>query len=76
MRVYIKRGEDFSRCKAVCEGRFGQTPTVYAIADVCREELLVEIEALAFSRRVGGPPNAHKRTQDRNTAARSALSGK
>jgi hypothetical protein len=33
----------------VCERRFGAVPTIYALADVCRPELLVEIEGVAFS---------------------------
>jgi enamine deaminase RidA (YjgF/YER057c/UK114 family) len=50
IRVYLKRAEDFEKCKAVCEKRFGPVPTIYATADVCRPELLVEIEGVAFSR--------------------------
>jgi enamine deaminase RidA (YjgF/YER057c/UK114 family) len=50
VRVYLKRAEDFARCKAVCERRFGALPAIYAVADVCRPELLVEIEGVAFSR--------------------------
>ncbi len=50
-RVYIKRQEDYAKTRAVCEKRLGELPTVYAIADVCRPELLVEIEGIAFSRR-------------------------
>ncbi len=51
IRVYIKRQEDFPPCKAICERRFGPVPAIYAVADVCRPELLVEIEGIAFSRR-------------------------
>jgi enamine deaminase RidA (YjgF/YER057c/UK114 family) len=50
VRVYLKRAEDFARCKAVCERRFGAVPAIYAVADVCRPELLVEIEGVTFSR--------------------------
>ena len=49
-RVYIKRREDYDRVKAICEARLGELPTIYAVADVCRPELLVEIEGIAFSR--------------------------
>ncbi|NLY02327.1 MAG: hypothetical protein GXY83_40090 [Rhodopirellula sp.] len=49
VRVYIKRQEDYAQTRAACEARFGEVPTIYAIADVCRPELLVEIEAVAFS---------------------------
>lgn len=50
VRVYIKRAEDFAKCKAVCERRLGAVPAIYAVADICRPELLVEIEGVAFSR--------------------------
>jgi len=49
IRVYLKRAEDFAKCKAVCERRVGPVPAIYAVADVCRPELLVEIEGTAFS---------------------------
>ena len=49
-RVYIKRPEDYAAVRAVCEQRLGTLPTIYAIADICRPELLVEIEGVAFSR--------------------------
>ena len=51
VRVYIKRQEDYARCRAACEARLGELPTIYAVADVCRPELLVEIEGIAFSQR-------------------------
>ncbi len=50
IRVYLKRPQDFSECKAICEDRFGSVPAIYALADVCRPELLVEIEGVAFSK--------------------------
>ncbi|MCS7304052.1 MAG: dioxygenase [Thermoguttaceae bacterium] len=50
-RVYIKRPEDYPVVRQVCERRLGELPTIYAIADVCRPELLVEIEGIAFSAR-------------------------
>lgn len=51
VRVYIKRQEDYLKTRAVCEARLGELPIVYAVADVCRPELLVEIEGIAFSHR-------------------------
>lgn len=51
IRVYVKRQEDYAACRAICERRFGRLPAVYALADVCRAELLVEIEGVAFSSR-------------------------
>jgi enamine deaminase RidA (YjgF/YER057c/UK114 family) len=50
IRIYLKRAEDFPKCKAICESRFGPVPAIYAVADICRPELLVEIEGVAFSR--------------------------
>ncbi|HID75419.1 MAG TPA: dioxygenase [Planctomycetaceae bacterium] len=50
-RVYIKNQDDFAKTRAACESRFGEVPTIYAVADVCRPELLVEIEGIAFSAR-------------------------
>jgi len=49
LRVYIKRPEYYARVKAICERRFGPVPTVYTVADICRPELLVEVEGVAFS---------------------------
>ncbi len=48
-RVYIKRQQDYEAVHAVCQGRLGELPTIYAVADVCRPDLLVEIEGIAFS---------------------------
>ena len=41
--------EDFEACRTVCEKRLGGVPAIYAVADVCRPDLLVEIEGVAFS---------------------------
>ncbi len=49
-RVYIKRNEEYGKIRAICEERLGELPTIYALADVCRPELLVEIEGIAFPR--------------------------
>jgi len=50
-RIYIKRQEDFEKVQAICRSRLGDLPMVFAVADVCRPELLVEIEGMAFSKR-------------------------
>jgi enamine deaminase RidA (YjgF/YER057c/UK114 family) len=49
LRVYVKRAEDYARVRAACEAQVGKVPTIYTVADVCRPELLVEIEGVAFS---------------------------
>jgi enamine deaminase RidA (YjgF/YER057c/UK114 family) len=51
IRVYLKYPEDLARCRAICERRFGAVPAIYAVAGICRPELLVEIEGVAFFRR-------------------------
>jgi enamine deaminase RidA (YjgF/YER057c/UK114 family) len=48
-RVYVKRQEDYEKTRQVCKDRLGELPIIYAVADVCRPELLVEIEGIAFS---------------------------
>jgi len=55
IRVYLKRPADWKRCRAICERRFGPVPALYVVADICRPELRVEIEGVAFSR-LGAPP--------------------
>ncbi len=50
VRVYLKHPSYFGRCKTICDRRFGPTPTAYSVADICRTELLVEIEGIAVSR--------------------------
>lgn len=52
VRVYVKHIEDFDKCRAVCERRLAGVPAIYTVADVCRPELLVEIEGVAFSKRL------------------------
>ena len=49
-RVYMKRPEDYARVRAICRKRLGELPTIYVVADICRPELFVEIEGVAFSR--------------------------
>lgn len=51
-RVYIKRAEDYDRVRSICRERIGDLPAVFVAADVCRPELLVEIEGVAVSQRM------------------------
>jgi len=48
-RVYIKNQDDYAQTRPVVEKRLGELPTVYAQADVCRSDLLVEIEGIAVT---------------------------
>ncbi len=43
-RVYVKNRKDFPAIKRSFKGHFGNLPVVYIIADICRNDLLVEIE--------------------------------
>ncbi len=49
LQVFIKNPEDYEQVREVVEERFPQMPVVYTIADVCRCELLVEIEGILIS---------------------------
>jgi enamine deaminase RidA (YjgF/YER057c/UK114 family) len=50
-RVYLRQPEDYATAREICQARLGRLPVIYVMADVCRPELLVEIEAIAFSGR-------------------------
>ncbi|HNR41679.1 MAG TPA: hypothetical protein PKL65_05555 [Bacteroidales bacterium] len=45
IRAYVKRQEYFSAVKDICREQFPGVPAIYTEADVCRDDLLVEIEA-------------------------------
>ncbi|MCI0539463.1 MAG: hypothetical protein L0Z50_29995, partial [Verrucomicrobiales bacterium] len=49
LRVYVKRAKDYEACREVCERRLPRVPAIYLHADICRSDLLVEIETVAFS---------------------------
>ena len=72
VRVYIKRQEDYAAIRAVCEKRLGELPTIYAMADVCRPDLLVEIEGIAFSHKGPSSPQAMPGPHIQHLAVRSA----
>jgi enamine deaminase RidA (YjgF/YER057c/UK114 family) len=55
-RVYVKRPDDHHRVRAVCEQRLAGVPVNYVVADVCRPDLLVEIEGIAFSHQAPTTP--------------------
>jgi enamine deaminase RidA (YjgF/YER057c/UK114 family) len=50
VRVYIKHKKDYGKVKRIVERKFKDVPVIYALADICRPDLLVEIEAIAFAR--------------------------
>ncbi len=47
IRVYIKLKKDYSKVREICEKKLPGVKAVYVISDICRENLLVEIEAIA-----------------------------
>ena len=47
-RVYVRRPEDVGAVQREVEACVGQAPVQYVQADVCRRELLVEVEALGL----------------------------
>lgn len=54
IRVYLKDASDYEKVLAVCRERIGEVPAIFTVADVCRSELLVEIEGVAISTRPAG----------------------
>ena len=49
LQVFIKHKEDYEAVRSVVEEAYPQVSVLYTIADVCREELLVEIEGILIS---------------------------
>lgn len=48
LKVYLRREEDLPAVRAALAGRLGNAlPVLYLQADICREELLVEVEGIA-----------------------------
>ncbi|TFG43041.1 MAG: hypothetical protein E4H43_02280 [Bacteroidia bacterium] len=45
LRVYIKKQEDFKSVKRICNEHFPGSPVIFIEADICRDDLLTEIEA-------------------------------
>lgn len=49
VRVYVKYKEDISKVRKICFEAYGDVPTTYVVADICRDNLLVEIETELIS---------------------------
>ncbi|MDD2437697.1 MAG: endoribonuclease L-PSP [Massilibacteroides sp.] len=47
LRVYLKHKDDFAICAELMRRKFPDLPVSYMWADVCRDELLIEIEGIA-----------------------------
>ena len=46
LRVYVKYKEDIPAVEKVCEAELNSKSSLYLVSDVCRENLLVEIEGV------------------------------
>ena len=49
LQVFIKNREDYDEVRRVVEAAYPCVTTIYTVADVCRSELLVEIEGILIS---------------------------
>jgi len=45
LRVYVKNQIDFEKVKAICKEHLPEVPSIFIESDICRDNLLVEIEA-------------------------------
>ena len=45
-RVYVKRWEDMAKAREVITRQYPDLPAVYTLTDVCRSELLIEMEGV------------------------------
>lgn len=49
LHVFVKHAQDYEEVRSVVEEAYPHIPVLYSIADVCRGELLVEIEGILIS---------------------------
>lgn len=49
IHIFIKNEKDYDEVRIVVEKTYPNIPAIYSIADVCRSELLVEIEGILIS---------------------------
>jgi hypothetical protein len=47
LRVYVKEEKYFQDVKAICTKYYPDIPILYLVSDICRDQLLVEIEGVA-----------------------------
>lgn len=46
-RIYLKHGADYASIKPLIEGEYAGAEHIYIVADVCRDNLLIEIEGVS-----------------------------
>jgi enamine deaminase RidA (YjgF/YER057c/UK114 family) len=44
LRIYVKNKQDFIPVRDICRSKYGNLPIVWLQADICRDDLMVEIE--------------------------------
>jgi enamine deaminase RidA (YjgF/YER057c/UK114 family) len=49
LRAYVKRTADIPKVRRICERTLGPIPALYVRADICRPELLVELEGIRLT---------------------------
>ena len=49
LQVFIKNAEDYAEVEAIVTKAYPELDVIYTVADVCRSELLVEIEGILIS---------------------------
>lgn len=47
LRIYVKKSSDLKIVKNICDSKFSNVSISYLMADICRDDLLVEIEGVA-----------------------------
>jgi enamine deaminase RidA (YjgF/YER057c/UK114 family) len=53
LRAYVKNKADVPVVRTICEEAFGPIPALYVRADICRDDLLVELEGALVNRAPG-----------------------
>ncbi len=72
IRVYVKNASDYADIRAVCQKRLGSLPMTFVVADVCRPDLLVEIEGIAFASLAAGVQSPLPQEQPRRFQVESS----
>ena len=44
LRAYVKYEHDIPEFKKICQKHYGDIPSLYVVSDICRDNLLVELE--------------------------------
>lgn len=47
IRIYVKNKDDIPEVRKICNEYFNSVPALYLVSDICRDNLMVEIEGIA-----------------------------